>query len=65
MRVTLYFHKADGFGEWRILVGTSGAKKLREFRKRDIKKFKIVYKKIKYLFFLLPSSGTLKWAVFG
>ncbi|KAI6165389.1 hypothetical protein EDD17DRAFT_1754090 [Pisolithus thermaeus] len=49
MRVTLYFHKADGFGEWRILVGTNGAKKLREFRKRDIKKFKIVYKKIKEL----------------
>ncbi|KAI6128736.1 hypothetical protein EDD16DRAFT_1739250 [Pisolithus croceorrhizus] len=49
MRVALYFHKADGFGEWRILVGTSGAKKLREFRKRDTKKFKIVYKKIKEL----------------
>ncbi|KAI5986328.1 hypothetical protein EDD15DRAFT_2373322 [Pisolithus albus] len=49
MRVTLYLHKADGFGEWRILLGTSGAKKLREFRKRDIKKFKTIYKKIKEL----------------
>lgn len=49
MRVALYLHKADGFGEWRILLGTRGAKKLREFRKRDIKKFKTVYKKIKEL----------------
>ncbi|KIK18632.1 hypothetical protein PISMIDRAFT_178561 [Pisolithus microcarpus 441] len=49
MRVALYLHKADGFGEWRILLGTSGARKLREFRKRDIKKFKTIYKKIKEL----------------
>lgn len=49
MRIALYLHKADGFGEWRILLGTSGARKLREFRKRDIKKFKTIYKKIKEL----------------
>ncbi|KAI6046365.1 hypothetical protein EDC04DRAFT_2598161 [Pisolithus marmoratus] len=49
MRVSLDFHNADGFGEWRILIGTSAMKKLRDYRINDTKKFKIVYKKIKEL----------------
>ncbi|KAI6022560.1 hypothetical protein EDC04DRAFT_2606960 [Pisolithus marmoratus] len=47
MKAALYFDNADGFGEWRILIGTNATKKLREFRRNDGKKFKIVVKKIK------------------
>ncbi|KAI6133857.1 hypothetical protein EV401DRAFT_2204741 [Pisolithus croceorrhizus] len=49
MRVSLHFGNADGFGDWRILIGTNATKKLREFRTNDTKKFKIVYKKLKEL----------------
>ncbi|KIK18633.1 hypothetical protein PISMIDRAFT_109068 [Pisolithus microcarpus 441] len=49
MKTALYFDNADGFGEWRILIGTNATKKLREFRRNDQKKFKVVYKKIKEL----------------
>ncbi|KAI6022543.1 hypothetical protein BKA83DRAFT_1216703 [Pisolithus microcarpus] len=49
MKAALYFENADGFGEWRILIGTNATKKLREFRRNDAKKFKIVVKKIKEL----------------
>ncbi|KAI6022561.1 hypothetical protein EDC04DRAFT_334245 [Pisolithus marmoratus] len=49
MKGALYFDNADDFGEWRILIGTNAMKKLREFRRDDIKKFKIVYRKIKEL----------------
>ncbi|KAI6094857.1 hypothetical protein EDD16DRAFT_1502638 [Pisolithus croceorrhizus] len=49
MRVSLYFGNADGFGDWRILIGTNATKKLREFRTSDTKKFKTVYKKLKEL----------------
>ncbi|KAI6165390.1 hypothetical protein EDD17DRAFT_225914 [Pisolithus thermaeus] len=49
MKAALYFDNADGFGEWRVLIGTNATKKLREFRRNDGKKFKIVVKKIKEL----------------
>ncbi|KIN94541.1 hypothetical protein M404DRAFT_380130 [Pisolithus tinctorius Marx 270] len=49
MKAALYFDNADGFGEWRILIGTNATKKLREFRGSDGYKFKIVVKKIKEL----------------
>ncbi|KAI5997877.1 hypothetical protein F5J12DRAFT_895738 [Pisolithus orientalis] len=49
MKAALYFDNADGFGEWRILIGTNVTKKLREFRENDRQKFKIVVKKIKEL----------------
>ncbi|KAI6143839.1 P-loop containing nucleoside triphosphate hydrolase protein [Pisolithus thermaeus] len=49
MKPALHFDNADGFGEWRILIGTSAIGKLREFRRSDAKKFKAVYKKIKEL----------------
>lgn len=49
MRVSLHFDNADGFGEWRILIGTNAIRKLKEFRRSDAQKFKTVYKKIKEL----------------
>ncbi|KAI6137063.1 hypothetical protein F5141DRAFT_66140 [Pisolithus sp. B1] len=49
MKTALYFDNADGFGEWRILIGTNVTKKLRELRRNDQKKFRVVYKKIKEL----------------
>ncbi|KAI6167428.1 P-loop containing nucleoside triphosphate hydrolase protein [Pisolithus thermaeus] len=48
-KASLYFGNADGFGDWRILIGTNAIKKLREFRISDTMKFKIVYKKLKEL----------------
>ncbi|KAF9242380.1 hypothetical protein BU15DRAFT_43965 [Melanogaster broomeanus] len=49
MKAALYFDNADGFGEWRILIGTDAIKKLREFTNTDKKKCAIVVKKIKQL----------------
>ncbi|KIJ21330.1 hypothetical protein PAXINDRAFT_164864 [Paxillus involutus ATCC 200175] len=49
MKAALYFDNAEGFGDWRILVGTDATKKLRELRKSDNKKCNIVVKKIKQL----------------
>ncbi|KAI6011658.1 hypothetical protein BKA83DRAFT_4482953 [Pisolithus microcarpus] len=49
MKAALYFDNADGFGEWKVLIGTNATKKLREFRRNDGKKFRIVVKKIKEL----------------
>ncbi|KAI6140538.1 hypothetical protein BKA82DRAFT_4212657 [Pisolithus tinctorius] len=49
MKAALYFDNADGFGEWRVLIGTDVTKKLTEFRENDRQKFKIVVKKIKEL----------------
>jgi hypothetical protein len=50
MKAALYFDHADGFGEWRILISTEAYKNLREFRRADEKIFKIIVKKIKYVF---------------
>jgi hypothetical protein len=50
MKAALYFDNADGFGEWRILISTEAYKNLREFRKADVKIFKIIVKKIKFGF---------------
>ncbi|KAI9462690.1 hypothetical protein HD554DRAFT_2175805 [Boletus coccyginus] len=49
MKAALYFENADGFGEWRIIIGTDATKKLRELAKGDRKKCAIVVKKIKEL----------------
>jgi len=49
MKAALYFENADGFGEWRIIIGTDATKKLRELAKGDRKKCAIVVKKIKYV----------------
>jgi len=47
MKPVLYFQNADGFGEWRIIIGTDATKKLRELANADRKKCVIVVKKIK------------------
>ncbi|KAF9231324.1 hypothetical protein BU15DRAFT_82545 [Melanogaster broomeanus] len=49
INAALYFDNADGFGDWRILIGTDATKKLRELTKSDRKKAGIVVKKIKQL----------------
>ncbi|KAF8554534.1 hypothetical protein OG21DRAFT_1462307 [Imleria badia] len=49
MKAALYFENADGFGEWRIIIGTDATKKLRELANGDKKKCAIVVKKIKQL----------------
>ncbi|KAH7911824.1 hypothetical protein BJ138DRAFT_1005801 [Hygrophoropsis aurantiaca] len=49
MKAALYFDNAEGFGEWTILVGNGADRKLREFRKADVKIFSIIVKKIKQL----------------
>ena len=58
MKAALYFENANGFGEWRIIVGTDATKKLRELANGDKKKCAIVVKKIKYVAYLLL-LGTL------
>lgn len=49
MKAALYFDNADGFGDWRIIIGTDATKKLRELANGDRKKCAIVVKKIKYV----------------
>ncbi|KAI9567009.1 hypothetical protein HD554DRAFT_2039900 [Boletus coccyginus] len=49
IKPVLYFENADGFGEWRILIGTDATNKLRELANADRKKCVIVVKKIKQL----------------
>lgn len=56
MKAALYFENADGFGEWRIIIGTDATKKLRELANGDKKKCAIVVKKIKYASYLLLLS---------
>ena len=48
MKAALYFENADGFGDWRIIIGTDATKKLRELANGDKKRCAIVLKKIKY-----------------
>ena len=49
MKAALYFENANGFGDWRIIIGTDATKKLRELANGDKKKCAIVVKKIKYV----------------
>jgi hypothetical protein len=58
MKAALYFENANGFGEWRIIVGTDATKKLQELANGDKKKCVIVVKKIKYVA-CLPPFGAL------
>ncbi|KAF9230372.1 hypothetical protein BU15DRAFT_69249, partial [Melanogaster broomeanus] len=46
IKAALYFDNADGFGNWRILIGTDATKELRRLTKSDRKKAGIVVKKI-------------------
>lgn len=58
MKAALYFDNAEGFGEWRIIIGTNATKNLRELANSDRKKCSIVVKKIKYVA-CLPLLGQL------
>ncbi|KAG2143549.1 uncharacterized protein EDB93DRAFT_1088104 [Suillus bovinus] len=49
IKAALYFDNADGFGEWQVLISTEAYRILREFRRADVKIFKIIVKKIKQL----------------
>ncbi|KAH7926210.1 hypothetical protein BV22DRAFT_1063475 [Leucogyrophana mollusca] len=49
MKAALYFDNAEGFGDWTILIGSAADRKLREYRKADVKIFSIIVKKIKQL----------------
>ncbi|KAF8139771.1 hypothetical protein EV363DRAFT_1497668, partial [Boletus edulis] len=49
VKAGLYFENANGFGEWRIIIGTDATKKLKGLATDDRKKCAIVVKKIKQL----------------
>ncbi|KII86508.1 hypothetical protein PLICRDRAFT_44106 [Plicaturopsis crispa FD-325 SS-3] len=49
MKAALYFESAEGFGQWRILIAGRADAHLREARRQDASKFKIIIKKIKEL----------------
>ena len=49
MKAALYFKNADGFGDWRIIIGTDATKKLCKLANDDRRKCVMVVKKIKYV----------------
>ncbi|KAG8220598.1 hypothetical protein J3R82DRAFT_2824 [Butyriboletus roseoflavus] len=61
MKAALYFDNADGFGEWRIIIGSNATKNLRELANGDRKKCAIVVKKIKQLSNGHFSDENQKW----
>ena len=40
----------EGFGEWKILLSTRCEQHLRQFSRRDAKRFEIIKKKIRYIY---------------
>lgn len=50
MKATLYFESANGFGDWRIILNTRAIQNLREARRADPAFFKIIVKKMKFVF---------------
>ena len=53
-KAALYFEKAQGFGDWRIIVSTGAKKRLQKLANNDREKCVVVVKKIKYVV-CLPS----------
>lgn len=49
MKAALYFENADGFGDWRIIIGADAIRTLRELADGDRTKCVVVVKKIKYV----------------
>lgn len=46
-----YFDESvEGFGEWKILLSTRCEQHLRQFSRRDAKRFEIIKKKIRYIY---------------
>ena len=48
LKAALYFDNVTGFGNWRVFLSTKMEKHLREQRK-NMKVFKVIVKKIKYV----------------
>ena len=68
MKAALYFDSADGFGEWRIFIGTAAEASLREHYKRSKKAFGIIVKKIRsgvVAFICLNADPSLQGIVYG
>ncbi|TFK51882.1 hypothetical protein OE88DRAFT_1699141 [Heliocybe sulcata] len=49
MKAALYFESAEGLGDWHIFISTRADRDLREARRKDLKTFKIIVKKIQEL----------------
>ncbi|KAH9945568.1 hypothetical protein B0H21DRAFT_877321 [Amylocystis lapponica] len=49
IKAALYFDNADGFGDWHVLISTRADADLRQARKREVKLFDIILKKIREL----------------
>jgi hypothetical protein len=49
MKASLYPDSTVGFGNWQILLSTRANQNLREARRMDAKRFKIIIKKIKFV----------------
>lgn len=58
LRAALHFNSPKGFGEWRILIPSNAQKDLRDAHKKNRVLFKIVEKKLKYIFAALSYLWT-------
>ena len=45
----LFFESADGFGDWRIIIGQKCNKDLRDARKKNPVMYEIIVRKLRYL----------------
>ena len=52
MKAALYFEKAHGFGDWRIMISTGAKTRLQKLANNDRKTCVIVVKRIKYVVWL-------------
>jgi hypothetical protein len=50
MKAAFHFDSVEGFGEWQILISGRADRDLREAKKSDQKLFRIILKKIKWVF---------------
>ena len=48
--IKCFDESVEGFGEWKILLSTRCEQHLRQFSRRDAKRFEIIKKKIRYMF---------------
>lgn len=53
MRDSLYLEKADGFGEWEIIISPDAKKTMREKQRRDPRTFDVIMKKLWLVFCML------------
>ena len=48
--IKCFDESVEGFGEWKILLSTRCEQHLRQFSRRDAKRFEIIKKKIGYIY---------------